>query len=294
MHQELQHCPLCHSGQFRLFTTAKDYSVSGEMFSIQQCQNCDLLFTNPRPAETELGRYYNSATYVSHTNEGNTLINRVYKLVRHITLRQKTALIEKWSTTGELLDIGCGTGHFLAAAKAKGWKVDGVEINDGARKQAEAALEQDLYQQLTEIPLTKRYQIISMWHVLEHVYDLGQTLTLLKDLLHKQGSLVIAVPNPECYDAQVYESAWAAWDVPRHLYHFSQDVMQKLARKHGFAVKEVRPMYFDAFYVSMLSEEYRKGKKAYASAVVTGLRSNLWAKNHNNQFSSLIYILQHA
>ncbi|AHM61404.1 type 12 methyltransferase [Flammeovirgaceae bacterium 311] len=277
-----------------MFITCKDYNVSGEKFGIQQCQNCDLLFTNPRPAETELGSYYDSDTYVSHTNKGNTLINRAYKLVRRFTLRQKTALVEKWSLSGELLDIGCGTGHFLQAAKEKGWKVEGVEINDGARTQAEAALEQELYKHLTEIPLTRRFQAISMWHVLEHVYDLGQTLTLLKDLLHKQGSLLIAVPNPQSYDAQVYGSAWAAWDVPRHLYHFSQEVMHKLARKHGFTIKAINPMYFDAFYVSMLSEEYKKGSKAYGNAVITGMRSNLWAKNHNNQFSSLIYILQHA
>lgn len=294
MHQKLQHCPLCHSGQFRLFITSKDYSVSGETFSIQRCQNCGLLFTNPRPAETELGRYYESATYVSHTNEGNTLINRIYKLVRHYTLKEKTALVEKWAPVNELLDLGCGTGHFLEAARKKGWKIEGVEINSSARQQTQENLGQEIYTRLSDIPLTRRFNAITLWHVLEHVYDLGQTLALLKYLLHKQGSLLIAVPNPESYDAQLYGAAWAAWDVPRHLYHFSQEVMQKLARKHGFVVKAVKPMYFDAFYVSMLSEEYKKGSKGYINAVVTGLRSNLWAKRHNNQFSSLIYILQHA
>lgn len=294
MQQELQHCPLCHSGQFRLFINCKDHSVSGEIFSIQQCQNCELLFTNPRPPETKLGQYYASSNYISHTNEGTTLVNRVYKLVRRRTLRQKIKLVENWSPKGELADIGCGTGHFLDTAESQGWIVEGVEVNDQARKQAEKLLEKPVFPLLTDIPLTRRFQAITLWHVLEHVYDLGQTLTLLKELLHKQGSLFIAVPNPNSLDAKHYGKDWAAWDVPRHLYHFSQEVMHKLARKHGFAIKAIEPMPFDAFYVSMLSEEYKKGKKGYVEAAINGLRSNLWAKKHDNQYSSLIYILQHA
>lgn len=292
--EQLQHCPLCHSGQFRLFINCKDYSVSKETFAIQQCQNCELLFTNPRPAETVLGSYYMSENYVSHTNEGNTFINRAYKLVRHFTLRQKIKLVEAWSPKGALLDIGCGTGQFLETAEKHQWQIDGVEVSEQARKLAQQSLQQDIFTHLSEVPLNRRFQAISMWHVLEHVYDLGHTLTLLKELLHKQGSLFVAVPNPESYDAKHYGSAWAAWDVPRHLYHFSQDVMHKLAKKHGFTVKAIEPMPFDAFYVSMLSEEYKKGSKGYLQAVLTGMQSNLWAKKHNDQYSSLIYILQHA
>jgi 2-polyprenyl-3-methyl-5-hydroxy-6-metoxy-1,4-benzoquinol methylase len=294
MQQELVHCPLCHSGQFHLFITSKDYSVSGEAFAIDQCQQCSLLFTNPRPSEADLGKYYQSDTYISHTNEGNSLVNKAYKLVRHYTLRQKVALINQWSQPGELLDIGCGTGHFLAAAREKGWQVEGVEINDKARALAAELLGQPISPLLSNIPATRRFHAISMWHVLEHVYDLSQTMQHLKDLLHKQGSLFIAVPNPDSFDAQYYGAAWAAWDVPRHLYHFNQDVMNRLAKKWGFVVKAIEPMYFDAFYVSLLSEGYKRGSTAYVPAVATGLRSNLWAKNHHNNYSSLIYILQHA
>ncbi|EMR03101.1 class I SAM-dependent methyltransferase [Cesiribacter andamanensis] len=294
MHQQLQHCPLCHSGQFRLFISSKDYNLSQERFTIEECQQCRLLFTNPRPTEAELGKYYESATYISHTDQGNTLVNRAYKLVREYTLRQKVALIQKWSPQGELLDIGCGTGHFLAKAKEKGWQVEGVEINEGARAQAESRLAQALHPLLRNIPATRRFQAITLWHVLEHVYDLSETMTQLKDLLHKQGSLFIAVPNPQSYDAQYYGAAWAAWDVPRHLYHFNQEVMQRLAKKWGFAVKGVAPMRFDAFYVSLLSEGYKHGRTNYLKAISTGLKSNLWASNHQNNYSSLIYILQHA
>jgi predicted SAM-dependent methyltransferase len=114
----------------------------------------------------------------------------------------------------------------------------------------------------------------------------------VKYVLKDEGIAFIALPNHKSWDTQYYKKQWAAWDVPRHLYHFSMDTFSNLAKKHGFKIVEILPMKFDAFYVSLLSEKYRTNKMNYIKALFQGMKSNRWAKKNNNNYSSLIYVLR--
>ncbi len=291
MNIELNNCPLCNSGQFNLYIPAKDFSVSKENFNIVECQQCSFRFTNPRPPEDRLGKYYESEDYISHTNKSNNLLNRIYKVARVYTIQEKSKLLRKWSKKGNLLDIGCGTGEFLQYNKFIGWQVNGVEVNQQARKQAENKLSQTLLSSLDKVQEDKKYQAITLWHVLEHVADLEETCTKIIKLLDTNGTLIVAVPNCESYDAGYYKEFWAAYDVPRHLYHFTKATMERLWEKYGLSIKAVLPMKLDAYYVSMLSEKYKNGSTNLISAGRVGWISNYKAKKENN-YSSLIYIIK--
>lgn len=254
------------------------------------CNQCGFRFTNPRPAPNELGRYYESEDYISHTNQGNNLVNNLYKLARIYTIQEKSKLVRKWSKKGNLLDIGCGTGEFINYNKQLNWTVSGVELNDKARAQAEKQLQQPLYSSIEEVTTEKQFQAITLWHVLEHIADLEESSRRIKDMLAPKGMLFVAVPNCESYDAAYYDKYWAAYDLPRHLYHFTQKSMEQWWQKFDMKVKGIMPMKLDAYYVSMLSEKHKTGKPNMAKASWIGLRSNLKARKSNN-YSSLIYII---
>jgi SAM-dependent methyltransferase len=211
--------------------------------------------------------------------------------MRTLTLRWKRSLVEKFKSPGEILDFGCGTGEFLGVMKKNQWTVNGVEPSGNARTRAEAHCGQKIYSSLSELPQTS-LDIITLWHVLEHVSDLNSTLIQLKALLKKDGIIFIAVPNYESPDADHYKNYWAGYDVPRHLWHFSQESMNRLIARNGFQLIGTRPMLLDSFYVSILSEKYRNGSilKSFWNAFVSGLRSNNRARQGKNH-SSLIYIV---
>jgi len=291
MPENLSGCPACGHASSLPFLEPKDWLVSGESFMLVQCQGCGLVYTNPRPDEAEIGRYYQAEAYVSHTNTNKGLINTAYQMVRNRTLRQKRALIESLAgRPASLLDVGCATGHFLNECKTHGWQVQGTEPDPGAREQA-VGKGLTVVESVFDIPATSRFQVITMWHVLEHVHRLNDTLHHLAEMLDAGSHLVIAVPNRLSADAKRYGVDWAAYDVPRHLYHFDPSSLQHLLERHGFRLKERKPMVFDAYYVSMLSERNRGG--SLPAAMLAGLRSNLSAGS-TGQYSSLIHIFTKA
>ncbi len=272
----------------KLYLKTKDHVVSGETFDLLHDEALDMLVTTPQPED--LTKYYETGSYISHTDANKTLVDKVYQAIKRYSLIRKLSLIGNYAKGQRtLLDFGAGTGDFLGLAKQKGWQVEGVEPNGGARKRA-AEKGLDL---LDEIPTgyTKKFQVIALWHVLEHLPDLENQLTILSELLEEGGTLVIAVPNFKSYDAQHYGSFWAAYDAPRHLWHFSQHAIQGIFSPIGLKVMAIKPMIFDAFYVSLLSEKYKYGKTNYIRAFFNGLLSNLKAWR-SKQYSSHIYILQ--
>ena len=288
MLEQLTACPICGEKDFSKHLDTLDYTTTRESFSIQRCDHCKLLITNPRPAKDSIEKYYKSDQYISHTGGGNTMIDSVYRSVRNITLNNKLTLINKYQSKFNLLDYGCGTGEFLATCKDAGWTVAGVEPSDEARVKNRKDLQ--VVDDLSKI--TTSVNAITMWHVLEHVHELNETLGRLRSLLTNNGTIFIAVPNHESYDGRYYKNFWAGYDVPRHLWHFSKDNIKTLLTRHNLRLQEIVPMKFDAFYVSLLSEGYKNPGRSTlarsAAAFSRGMLSNLKAGKDNH--SSLIYI----
>ena len=289
-------CPACKSAAINKVFSCKDHTVSNEAFEIWQCTNCTLRFTQNVPNEQAIGPYYQSSEYVSHSDTKKGIINRLYHAVRNHTLKGKRALLDGLVVGGSapsLLDAGAGTGAFAHIMDKHGWAVAGIEPDESARKTAKENYDLDLLtpENLTLLP-TQSFDAVTLWHVLEHVHDLHNYLDSFHRILKEDGTLIIAVPNYCSYDAQLYGNSWAAYDVPRHLYHFSPKSMETLLRNHGFVVSERKPMWFDSFYVSMLSEKHRAKHGSLIRAFWNGLVSNAKALSDINKCSSLIYIAQ--
>ena len=286
-------CPVCKNQTFSPYLNCKDYTVSKEMFSIVSCNSCGFKFTNPRPDDSVLSNYYKSEDYISHSNTSKGIISKLYKAVRNYTLKKKLDLVNKHVSRGTILDYGCGTGMFLKVCQENAWKAFGMEPDEGARK---IASDQGLTVfsdkgRIQSYITNQMFDAITLWHVLEHVTDLEETLNFFKAKLNPKGVLIIAVPNYTSFDAQQYKEHWAAYDVPRHLYHFNIESIQKLVTPYGFKLAETKPMKFDSFYVSLLSEKYKTGKMNYFNAFSIGLKSNLKAKEASN-YSSVIYVFK--
>ncbi|WP_373514683.1 class I SAM-dependent methyltransferase [Persicitalea sp.] len=294
--ETLTRCPVCQSAQFDDFLKVKDHTVSQAEFQIVACGVCGFKFTNPRPPAEEIGQYYESAEYISHHDEARDLMSTIYNKVRDHTTQQKINLLDRAvEKKDNLLDVGSGAGFFLSQAKAAGWQVTGTEPNSQARDIGQNRVGEDIYETIEDsFFANKKYDAITMWHVLEHVHRLNETLAWLHEHLAPKGKLFIAVPNPESDDAQAFKENWAAYDVPRHLYHFSKKSMQQLAKKHGFLVQEILPMWFDAYYVGLLSTRYQSGKTSLPQSVWRGTASN-WkgrkSADGSPNTSSLIYVL---
>jgi 2-polyprenyl-3-methyl-5-hydroxy-6-metoxy-1,4-benzoquinol methylase len=289
-------CPICGGSEVFEQLVVKDYSVSGEIFQLHNCRTCDALFTFNPPPPDKIGVYYQSDAYISHTDSTKGVFNKVYQWVRKIALTNKRKLIEGQCAAniqGKILDYGCGTGAFLLEMKEAGWDVTGLEPDESARNRANSLINQPVYEpEMLESLETGSFQVITLWHVLEHVHELHATLARLADLMTMDGLLVIAVPNHLSGDAQHYGQYWAAYDVPRHLHHFNPKSLKYLLLMHGLEITKTLPMWFDSFYVSLLSEKYKAGKMSIFPALWQGFSSNLKAIMLPGTCSSQIYLIR--
>ena len=242
------------------------------------------------PTPKDLNPYYQSEDYISHSDRSDTLFEKLYQRVKAYSLNKKLRLLTRYTKSrGRLLDYGAGTGAFVQQAQKGGWHAEGVEPNELARLRAR---EKGLSLEQSWKALSKGgYDVITLWHVLEHLPDLENSITRIYQLLKPNGILVLALPNFKSWDAQHYGSFWAGYDVPRHLWHFSRESVEALFSTHGFELQKTHPLYFDAFYVSLLSEKYRTGKMRWLSAIINGIRSNTKAIS-SGEYSSLIYVLK--
>lgn len=288
-------CPYCSSTNIVFHLEVKDFTVSGKVFQLYKCPQCTGVFTQDIPRQEDIGAYYASDNYISHSDTQQGLINRLYHIVRKRTLLAKRKLLQ--SVTGKdngiIADIGCGTGAFLQTMQAAGWQITGLEPDETARKNARelSGIDPLPSQELFNLP-QQHFDAITMWHVLEHVHQLHEYLDQVKLLLKDSGKFIVAVPNYTSYDASHYQANWAAYDVPRHLYHFSPKSMRLLVAKHGMKLTNLKPMWFDSFYVSMLSEQYKNGKGNILKAMLIGFISNLKTVFNRQKCSSLIYIIE--
>jgi len=272
------------------FITVKDFSVSGESFSLLLNEEYQILKTHPQPTLDRLGSYYEFEDYISHTDGKRTLFEKMYHFIKRKAIRDKVKLINSYQPLkGKILDIGAGTGDFLLECKNQNWDILGIEPNDKAKGIAlgKGVKFGDTIEKLE----SNSFDVITMWHVLEHVPDVEHQVAELKRLLKPSGTIIIAVPNFKSYDAKYYKEFWAAYDVPRHLWHFSKTAIEKLFDKQNMNLEDIKPMWFDSFYVSLLSEKYKSGKMNFISGFFIGLISNV-SGFFKKEFSSHIYVLK--
>lgn len=288
------HCPVCSSPKIAASRSICDYSVSKKVFPVWSCNDCSHLFTQDVPAQNEIGPYYASEAYISHSDTKEGFFNKAYHYARDLMLDKKRGLLEaRHSGSGQLLDIGSGTGYFMNCMQQAGWQTLGIEADPGARKYSQEKFELDVQDvdKLDEIPADSK-NAVSMWHVLEHVHELQHYMQRIHQILKADGSFFVAVPNCTSSDAVHYETEWAGWDVPRHLYHFTPDSMQRLAEINQFEIVERKGMPFDPFYVSMLSERYKGNSLGAVRGIIRGIQSFLRAQSNVEQSSSIIYIMK--
>lgn len=290
-------CPCCGSADIAKALACKDFTVSNEIFDIMECGSCTLRFTQSVPDQAAIGAYYQSDAYISHNDTEKGLVNKLYIKARNYTLSWKMKLLDKSAGNKdhkrELLDIGAGTGAFLDKAIHSGWVVRGLEPDQGARNICfdKYGIQSETPDTLFEIP-GNQCDAVTMWHVLEHVHQLHEYMDHTKRVLKENGVALIALPNYTSKDAAEYKSFWAAYDVPRHLYHFSPLAMAVLAHQHGMKLESILPMWLDAFYISLLSEQYKNKKANLVAAFWNGFKSNAYALQDKKLCSSLVYILR--
>lgn len=288
-------CPLCGGTHLKRVMTCTDYYASGEQFDVLSCEDCGFTFTQGVPVEAEIGRYYETPDYISHSDTKKGAMNAIYHQVRKYMLGKKARLVAKEShrKSGRLLDIGTGTGYFASTMEQRGWKVEAIEKNAQARMFAKEHFELDVKaeEELQEFEAGS-FDVITLWHVMEHLEHLDETWERLRELLSDRGVLIVAVPNCSSYDAVKYGKYWAAYDVPRHLWHFTPVTIQQFASKHGFIMAARHPMPFDAFYVSMLSEKHRGSSFPFMKGMWVGAMAWLGTLTKKERSSSMIYVFR--
>ena len=290
-------CPWCGSEKSHLHLQLKDYFLTQEPFEIVECDDCHLLYTTPRPAADEIGKYYQSENYYSHQENKKGFIPRLYEAIKKVNIKHKFEVATndlKLESGGKMLEIGCGVGDFLHYAEQQGWECYGAEPSEDAVKilQTKTKIKVVKPEQIENFP-DASFDLICMWHVLEHVADLKWQIAQLKRLLKPNGRIVIALPNYKSYDAQYYNDKWAAYDVPRHLNHFSEEFMRKELNNCGLAYNKSERLVWDSFYISYLSEQYSQHNFALLRGGWRGLLSNLKARK-SGQYSSLVYVFKKA
>ena len=291
----VRECPVCDSTNFSPFLTCTDYFVSGEQFTIKRCGNCGFKITENIEDEENIGRYYQSEEYISHSNTSKGMINAVYHQVRNYMLGQKRKLVESAAgmQSGRIMDVGTGTGFFLNEMSRHGWQVTGTEKSPDARQFAQTEFNLNMLETEELFNLKDNsFDVITLWHVLEHIHRLQENMQTFRRLLKKEGKLIIAVPNHDSYDAQHYKEFWAAYDVPRHIWHFAPQQMQLLGEKYGFQLTGTKTMPFDSFYVSLLSEKYKKAKVPLLGGMVHGKISWINSLLNPKKCSSVIYVFE--
>lgn len=288
-------CPLCQGNHLKYTMTCVDHYASGEQFELFRCEDCGFQFTQNVPVEAEMGCYYETPDYISHSDTKKGAVNSIYHFVRKRMLNRKAQLISHMlgKSSGRILDLGTGTGYFSDTMKRRGWRVEAIEKSSQARAFAKEhfGLEVKEPSALAEFP-AQSFDAITLWHVMEHLEHLNETWERLYELLADNGVLVIAVPNCSSYDAGKYKEYWAAYDVPRHLWHFTANTMQQFGAKHNFILAEQHPMPFDAFYVSMLSEKYQKHSLPFVKGMLNGSAAWFSTLAKKERSSSMIYVFR--
>ena len=286
-----KHCPSCGSEKSNLFLQAPDYRISQLDFEIHSCWNCGLHYTKAVPSADTIGSFYKADSYDSHRVDNKSLISRIYRMVRKINVAKKIKWIHRYnSKRGLVVDYGCGLGHLVSELKNQGYNAQGFEIDADVRALSRETLNLEIHP-LEDFHLLDEASIsvITMWHVLEHVYELNSDFQHIVDKLADDGAIFIAVPNFKSYDAKFYKKEWEAYDLPRHLYHFDNESIKRFCSRFGLRLESKIPMRFDSYYVSMRSEKNKKNG-FLLRGVLIGWLSNLLSFRYG--YSSHAYVFK--
>lgn len=285
-------CPWCESEKTQFHLWLKDEFLTQEEFQIYECLKCGLLFTDPRPGKNEIGKYYKSEEYYSHQENKTGFIPKLYESVKTVNLKKKYKMATKGIAKGRVMDIGCGVGDFLHTMEQKGWETIGIEPSEEAKAIAKKRIKaQILDTEAQETLSDNSFDLITMWHVLEHVDDLHWQLNQLERLVKPNGRVVIAVPNYKSYDGVFYKEKWAAYDIPRHLNHFNQETLVRIFKNNNLIHIKTEKLIWDAYYISYMSENYKHHSSPLIRGAYRGLLSNLKARR-SGEWSSLVYIFE--
>ena len=285
-------CPWCDSEKTQMHLWVKDYFLTGEAFEIHECLKCGLLFTEPRPDSNHIGKYYQSEEYYSHQENKSGFIPKIYESVKKVNLKHKRKLATKGMKVGTMLEIGCGVGDFLHEMEQRGWNCTGIEPSKEAKAIAQNRVKANILNPEDLATLKdESFDLITMWHVLEHVDNLKDEVRHLQRLLKKGGRLVLALPNFKSTDAEYYREYWAAYDVPRHLNHFCRESITNIFKTTKLQLKKIDKLVWDAYYISYMSEKYKNHTLPLLKGAVRGLMSNCKARK-SGEWSSLVYVLE--
>ncbi len=291
---DLHRCPACSANRIVDLFRARDYLVSGREYLIRRCEACGMGWTADPPPEEEAGGYYLSGEYISHTDRKKNFSDHLYHLARNYMLGRKHRLttLVTGKHSGSLLDVGSGTGYYAAYMKERGWQVSAIEPNDQAREYSAShfSLSVTTPDRIEDFA-TGSFDCITFWHVLEHLYEPGQWLNEVRRLLKDDGRCIIALPNFSSADAEWFGKRWAALDVPRHLWHFTPDALQKFVGARGFNCERIVPLPLDLFYISSLSYRNNGNRLPLARGVLTGLFIALRNLLRKEKASSLVYLI---
>ena len=291
---KLKKCPVCEGNEFKLKYSLKDYRITQEPFTLASCQNCNFIVTQDVPPFDRIGKYYESPEYLEHSNKSEGIFDLTYNTLRRTMFAYKYRMIKNLHGEKTILDIGAGSGQFLHYMDQKGYKVSGVELSSKAREYAKNnfGLILKTPEELHSIDNTSKFYTITLWHVIEHLYDVHKTIQKLSTLLERDGYLIIAVPNSDSFDAKYYGKYWAGWDAPRHLWHFTPSTLRSVMKKHGFEAQKIRFLPFDPFFNALLSENYRHGKSIFNifRALLVGTLSFIRGIIDIERSSSIVYI----
>ena len=294
-YQDFTPCPLCGASGQMPYADCIDFTVSKESFILLRCPQCGVVFTSNPPKESETIRYDTLDLKLKLGDSPRGLTDKLYYYVRHRMLRKKASIVESQSyrTGGTLLNYGAKTGYFSHYMERRGWKVTSIEKYHEERQFSLETFHHRMYDVSEMDRLTpETFDVITLWHVFEHCYNPNGLLNRFYRLLRPGGILLIACPNICSTDAMHYGANWAAYNVPRHLWHFNPTSLSNLLNKHGFTLMHRQKLSYDCFYISVLSEKNKNSKMPFLRGMWFGMRCWFISLARLDKSSSLVYVFR--
>ena len=273
----------------KLLYKVRDHLVSQESFDIYWDEKEQFGWTDFKNT-SDLSAYYQAEEYYSHQEQPKTFIQKIYSFTRGLMFHYKHNITSPFLFKGaSILDIGSGTGDFLSFMNSKGYEVTGVENNPKAILISQKN-DIKIHENISKLS-DNSFDLITLWHVLEHLPDPEETFKNTFNLLNKSGHLIVAVPNIYSLDKDYYCENWAGFDVPRHLWHFSTPFLINFASKYNFELIRTKPLLLDALYISFLSEKQKGSRFSFLRGMVKGVYFNLRALR-SKRYSSLVFVFK--